>query len=81
MFSSRGKMDESSIIPVWKVIGAEEKEIQGLLKAVVQSVGWTYSLFWQLCPQRRFSFHFIHLSQYIKQYINLSLLIITSRSD
>nr|QXL90856.1 basic helix-loop-helix (bHLH) DNA-binding [Raphanus sativus]QXL90857.1 basic helix-loop-helix (bHLH) DNA-binding [Raphanus sativus] len=46
-------MDESSIIPVWKVIGAEGKEIQGLLKAVVQSVGWTYSLFWQLCPQRR----------------------------
>ncbi|KAL0749431.1 hypothetical protein Bca101_031434 [Brassica carinata] len=46
-------MDELSIIPLWKVIGAEKKEIQGLLKAVVQSVGWTYSVFWQLCPQRR----------------------------
>nr|QFU95692.1 bHLH transcription factor [Brassica napus] len=46
-------MDELSIIPLWKVIGAEKEEIQGLLKAVVQSVGWTYGVFWQLCPQRR----------------------------
>ncbi|ESQ38593.1 hypothetical protein EUTSA_v10028584mg [Eutrema salsugineum] len=46
-------MDESSIIPAEKVIGAERRELQGLLKAAVQSVEWTYSIFWQLCPQQR----------------------------
>ncbi|KAL1219929.1 Transcription factor TT8 [Cardamine amara subsp. amara] len=46
-------MDESSIIPAEKVAGVERKELQGLLKAVVQSVEWTYSLFWQFCPQQR----------------------------
>lgn len=55
-FFSPGKMDESSSIPAEKVIGAERRELQGLLKSAVQSVGWTYSLFWQLCPQQRFSF-------------------------
>ncbi|CAH8320563.1 unnamed protein product [Eruca vesicaria subsp. sativa] len=53
MFSSSGKMDGSSIVPVEKVIGAEKRELEGLLKAVMQSVEWTYSLFWQLCPQQR----------------------------
>ncbi|CAH2070747.1 unnamed protein product [Thlaspi arvense] len=46
-------MDESSIFTAEKVIGAEKRELQGLLKAAVQSVEWTYSLFWQLCPQQR----------------------------
>ncbi|CAA7033303.1 unnamed protein product [Microthlaspi erraticum] len=46
-------MDVSSSIPAEKVIGAERRELQGLLKSAVQSVGWTYSLFWQLCPQQR----------------------------
>nr|CAC14865.1 transparent testa 8 [Arabidopsis thaliana] len=46
-------MDESSIIPAEKVAGAEKKELQGLLKTAVQSVDWTYSVFWQFCPQQR----------------------------
>ncbi|XP_023636554.1 transcription factor TT8 isoform X2 [Capsella rubella] len=43
----------SSIIPVEKVAGDEKRELQGLLKAAVQSVEWTYSVFWQYCPQQR----------------------------
>ncbi|KFK32044.1 hypothetical protein AALP_AA6G192900 [Arabis alpina] len=47
-------MDESSTIPAEKlVVGVERRELQELLKAAVQSVEWTYSLFWQLCPQQR----------------------------
>nr|BBM96383.1 bHLH transcription factor [Matthiola incana] len=46
-------MDETSNIGAEKVVGAERRELQGLLKAAVQSVEWTYILFWQLCPQQR----------------------------
>ncbi|CAN8246729.1 unnamed protein product [Cochlearia groenlandica] len=36
-----------------KVLEAKRRELQDLLKLAVQSVEWTYSLFWQFCPQQR----------------------------
>ncbi|CAK8571907.1 unnamed protein product [Lathyrus sativus] len=27
-------------------------KLQNMLQAAVQSVQWTYSLFWQICPQQ-----------------------------
>ncbi|WJX12173.1 hypothetical protein P8452_02698 [Trifolium repens] len=33
------------------IIGSSSK-LQNMLQAAVQSVQWTYSLFWQLCPQQ-----------------------------
>jgi len=29
--------------------------LQSMLRAAVQSVQWTYSLFWQLCPQQGYA--------------------------
>ncbi|KAL0459546.1 UNVERIFIED_CONTAM: Transcription factor [Sesamum latifolium] len=30
-----------------------KSRLQSMLQAAVQAVHWTYSLFWQLCPQQR----------------------------
>ncbi|PKU66074.1 Transcription factor TT8 [Dendrobium catenatum] len=29
-------------------------KLQQMLQSVVQNFGWTYSLFWKLCPQQGF---------------------------
>lgn len=34
--------------------------LQKMLQAAVQSVQWTYSLFWQICPQQGYNLFFLH---------------------
>ncbi|XP_008790988.1 basic helix-loop-helix protein A isoform X2 [Phoenix dactylifera] len=34
------------------MVAPQSSKLQETLQLVVQSVGWTYSLFWQLCPQQ-----------------------------
>ncbi|KAK7336741.1 hypothetical protein VNO77_17287 [Canavalia gladiata] len=38
--------------------------LQSMLQASVQSVQWTYSLFWQLCPQQRFTYWNIWINKF-----------------
>lgn len=51
--------------------------LQSMLQAAVQSVQWTYSLFWQICPQQGYVINFYINSSQKKKKRNYVVFIIS----